>query len=87
MKIKVCRNLIERKKPPKVKKNVESTINTASAQAFHIKMKNIDTAADYSRSVGDRMNGSCINRTIDIFFLSMFFFFLPNFYKKMITFE
>ncbi len=55
------------------KKNTENAINTVSAQAFHMKVKDINAAVGYSRTVGERMNRSCINSIFDIFF------FLPNY--------
>ncbi len=48
-----------KKKTPNVKhverKNIESTINSASTRAIHIEVRDIDTTADYSRIVGERM--------------------------------
>jgi len=58
--------LIEKKKRRKVK-HVESDINAAAGRAIHIKVKDLDAAAYYSFIAGKRMNGSCINSTLNIF--------------------
>jgi len=58
--VRLCINLIERK-------NIASPINEPSADALRIKVKDMDAVADYSCSVSEKMNSSCINTIFNIF--------------------